>query len=359
VPELNISTASMVGAAKPRRASGLNDQRLSPLSTDHCHDLLGMNDHGYGPTEVLVRDTKASTAIIEAFKNAGARVVQGSPGCVGLVPRWSKFTNSTTSDLNLNLCQLRNMGIDIAQAEKVGFADVFWPMLKADHFAREKYGADYAVPGKDGVHPGWAGHVVMAYAFLKAFGLDGAIGTFTVDPARSKAEVSRGHEVISFADGELQIRSIRYPFAWGLETRVRMTTFVLDDAGALPPDLNRLMPVVKNPRAKNYQLTWGTETKSYSADQLGKGINLAEEFVVNPFSDAFAKVDKAIAAKQAYETKQIKVHFMDLQVSRTWKPPCWKLKVNDCRLSPQSDRRSFQSHTQSESRVNNSAAQEK
>ena len=44
----------------------------------------------------------------------------------------------------------------------------FWPMLTAGVAAQKEYGAKYAIAGGDGVHPGWAGHTVMAYAFLKA-----------------------------------------------------------------------------------------------------------------------------------------------------------------------------------------------
>jgi hypothetical protein len=45
---------------------------------------------------------------------------------------------------------------------------------------------------------------------------------------------------------------------------------------------------------------------------LAKGVNLANDFTVNPFSDAFKKVDAAVIAKQNYETKQIKQIFHDL-----------------------------------------------
>jgi hypothetical protein len=70
--------------------------------------------------------------------------------------------------------------------------------------------------------------------------------------------------------------------------------------------LNRLMLVVKSGAATNYAVTWGSESHTYTADQLAAGINLADDFVVNPFSEAFAKVDAAVAAKQEYETRQIK-----------------------------------------------------
>jgi len=56
-------------------------------------------------------------------------------------------------------------------------------------------------------------------------------------------------------------------------------------------------------------VTWGAESKSFSAEQLLKGINLAEEFGNNPFSDAFKRVDEAVAAKQAFETTEIKKKF--------------------------------------------------
>jgi len=38
-------------------------------------------------------------------------------------------------------------------------------------------------------------------------------------------------------------------------------------------------------------------------------VNLADDFMVNPFSPAFAKVDAAVAEKQKYETRQIKELF--------------------------------------------------
>ena len=209
-PDLNISVRQYgwSGETAPGFLARMTNDclRFQPSIATTCY---GMNDHGYRPYEASIgeRYKHASTSIVEAFKNAGARVLQGSPGCVGLVPRWSKFTNSTADDLNLNLCELRNIGIDIALAEKVGFADVFWPMLTAGYSARQKYGPDYAVPGKDGVHPGWAGHLVMAYAFLKGLGLDGEVGTFTVDLAKSKAELSPGHNLVSFSGSSSHFES--------------------------------------------------------------------------------------------------------------------------------------------------------
>jgi hypothetical protein len=73
--------------------------------------------------------------------------------------------------------------------------------------------------------------------------------------------------------------------------------------------LNHLQLVVKGATAAKYTVTWGTNSHVYTAAQLAKGVNLAEDFAVNPFSAAFKKVDDAVGAKQNYETEQIKKIF--------------------------------------------------
>ena len=65
----------------------------------------------------------------------------------------------------------------------------------------------------------------------------------------------------------------------------------------------------KGGTAANHKVTWGAATRTYSAAQLAAGVNLADEFPVNPFSEAFRKVDEAILAKQTYETMQVKTVF--------------------------------------------------
>jgi len=74
-------------------------------------------------------------------------------------------------------------------------------------------------------------------------------------------------------------------------------------------ELNRLTLIAKNGSGSRYKVTWGSESRSYTAEQLAKGVNLAEDYVMNPFSEAFAKVDAAVAAKQEYETRQVKILF--------------------------------------------------
>ena len=330
VPELD-ATVRQYGWSGERAPGFLqrmtNDcLRFQPTLATTCY---GMNDHEYRPYEPRIGETYRanSLAVVRAFKAHGARVVQGSPGCVGKMPSWVKSASGTVEDLNLNLCNLRNLGVEIARQEKLGFADVFWPMMLAGSEGRQRYGTNFLIAGNDGVHPGWAGQAIMAYAFLKSFGLDCNIATLTVDLKRHTLKATAGHELVSAANGEFTIRSERYPFcacsvgfaakainptypdcnlAAGKETdslRAALALTKFDD------ELNRFLLVVKNARAANYTVTWGAETKTFTSSQLRKGINLAAEFPANPFTEAFARVDAAVAAKQAYETKQIKQIF--------------------------------------------------
>ena len=282
--------------------------RFRPTVATTCY---GMNDHKYRSYDEKNAQwyRERQTSVVRAFKAAGTRVVLGSPGCVGKMPSWVKAATNTVEDLNLSLCRFRDIDIAIARDEGVRFADVFWPMFTAGVAAKQKYGPDYAVAGTDGVHPGWAGQVVMAYAFLKALGLGGDIGTFTVDLAGNQATASAGHVVNSFKDGTLTITSRRYPFCAADEPNKDSS---VRGGMALVPfnaDLNRLQLVVKGATAANYKVTWGETSRVYTAQQLQSGVNLADDFAANPFVEAFKKVDEAVGAKQAFETTQVKKIF--------------------------------------------------
>jgi len=279
--------------------------RFAPTVATTCY---GMNDHNYQPYQEqygsLYRDT--SRAVVRCFKEHGVRVIQGAPGTVGKMPAWVQRASGTVEDLNHSLAEFRNIGLRLATEEHVRFADVFRPMLVGGFEAKGRCGPDYAISGKDGVHPGWAGHLVMAYAFLKAMGLDGRIGTIELDFAAGKATASEGHKVLAAGPGRVEIESRRYPFCAAGPAdndgslRSGMTLVPFNE------DLNRFLLVVRNAPAGRYRVTWGETAKTYTAEELARGVNLAADFETNPFREAFQRVDEAVAKKQGYETRQIK-----------------------------------------------------
>ncbi len=315
VPALKV-TARQYGWGGETAEGFLNRMKqdcltFKPTVATLCY---GMNDHRYAVFEEKRAQwyVEKYTAVVKTFSDAGVRVVLGSPGSIGKgkIPPWVKDKTITNQDMNLNLCAFRDLDIGIAAAQGARFADVFWPLYTANFAAQKQYGEGYNLSGGDGVHPGWAGHVVMAYAFLHALGLDGDLGTITVDLKAGKAEAGAGHQVDGFADGTVSLTSLRYPYCVDDEAVDKDNT-VRSGMSLVPfaKELNRLRLVVKGSTAASYEVSWGQQSRTYSADQLSAGVNLAEDFPVNPFTPAFKKVLEAVAAKQRYETKQVKEVF--------------------------------------------------
>jgi len=321
VPELKI-TARQLGWSGETAEGFLrrmtNDcLRFNPTVATLCY---GMNDHKYRPFDLENEQwyIQNYSRIVRNLKATGARVVLGSPGCVGDVPAWTHSHAYALDELNINLCALRDGDVALAQEEQVPFADVFWTMFRAGYAGRSRYGSNYAISGKDGVHPGWAGHLVMAYAFLRAMGLNGDLGRLEVDLGGQSARASSGHTVESFKNNQLTVVSTRYPYC--AEGATNRDDSLRSGATLVPffENLSRLELVVKNGSALQYRVIWGNTTNAYSALQLAAGVNLAADFVDNPFCEPFRRVDRAVAAKQAYETKQIKQEFHRQQAMADW-----------------------------------------
>jgi lysophospholipase L1-like esterase len=274
----------------------------------------GMNDAKYRPFDVTngnwYRDNY--TAIVDRFQDKNVRVIIGSPGCSGKIASWVNPKSGTLQEHNLHLCALRDIALEIAAQKKTPFADIFWPMYQQQILAPKRFNKsaeDYAVAGKDGIHPGWAGQVIMAYAFLKAMELDGNLGTINVDLKNSTASAEGKHEIKAYSDGVVTVVSSQYPYC---------ATGPIDDDNsirsglALIPfgeSLNRFMLKVVGTDGKPIRVTWGDSTQEFSSEEAAAGIRLADRFEKNPFSPYFEKVDAAVLAKQTYETKQVKQIF--------------------------------------------------
>ena len=289
--------------------------RYKPTIATTCY---GMNDGGYGPLtdERAKKYRESMTDVVKKFKESGARVVVGSPGCV------DSFTFRKNTDqaavYNKTLGQLRDIAREVASEQGVAFADVYQPMIDTMEKAKAKYGKEYPVAGNDGVHPGANGHLVMAYAFLKALGCDGDIGTITVDLSANKATGSAGHDVKGVHGGMITIESSRYPFCFTGDPKSPDATRGIIEFFPFNDDLNRFKLIVTGGNADRYKVTWDDESKEFSASDLSNGINLAAEFLDNPFSEQFQAVNDAVRAQQNFETPMIKsmIHDIPANASR-------------------------------------------
>lgn len=306
VPQLDLSIVQLGwGGEQAAGFAARLDNDLLPLKPTVVTTCYGMNDGLYRPYEPKIGQTYAELMrkIVDALMAAKVRVVVGSPGAVDT--ETFKRPNVPPAVYNDNLGRLRDIARDLARDTGQTFANVHDPMILAMLRAKPLLGAAYDVCGLDGFHPRPNGHIVMAYAFLKALGCDGQIGTITVDMS-GQATATDGHKVLSASNGAVEIESTRWPFCfYGDEKAPEATRSILPFV-PFNDDLNRFTLVVQNPPTAAATVTWGETSKRFTREQLAAGINLAAEFLDNPFSEPFKSLDEAVARKQAFETKMIK-----------------------------------------------------
>ncbi|MHC4259923.1 MAG: SGNH/GDSL hydrolase family protein [Planctomycetota bacterium] len=269
----------------------------------------GMNDGGYSPmtAEKGQRYRDSQRAIVRKFKESGVGfIVVGSPGCVD-----SDTFNKNPADAamyNRTLAEMRDIARDVAKEENVVFADVYDPMMDVMAKTKAKYGRSYHLAGVHGVHPDLNGHLVMAYAFLKALGCDGDIGTITVDMASGHAHATAGHKILSAMNGVIEVESSRYPFCFfGDPAKPKSTRGVIEYI-PFNEELNRFVLVATNISADaKCKVTWGITSRQYTGAELAKGINLAADFLDNPFSKPFSRSEEVIRKQQVFETRLTRV----------------------------------------------------
>jgi lysophospholipase L1-like esterase len=274
---------------------------------------FGMNDGTYKPFTAAIGKSYEDPMrdMVTRLKAAGATVLVGGPGIVD-PSNFGIAYNITTPPAvyNDNLGQLSEIARKVAADNGMPFVDVHAALLDATTKARAALGDKWAFT-PDGIHPFPNGHIVMAYAFLKAMGFDGDLGTITVD-MKGAATATGGHKVLGGTNGKAQIESTRWPFCFtgkhdDPHGAVSMLPYV-----PFNQDLNRLTLVVKNLDAAQGKVTWGGQSKTFPKADLEKGINLAAEFLDNPFLAAFQKLDDAVSQKGQFEA------FMFKQVIAPW-----------------------------------------
>ena len=260
----------------------------------------GMND-SKSPPSVYAESMKQ---IVQILKKNGVRdLLIASPGVVDTYS-YTKGNPKPAVDRNLALGELSKIAEQTAKENSLGFTDVHSAMVKAMEQSKAKYGQEYLFAGADGVHPDLNGNLVMAYAMLKGLGCKGDIGTISVDMKSGQATATEGTKVVSYANGQLALESTRYPFCFTGDPALPNSTTGMLEFIPFNQDMNRYLLVVKNPPAASLKIQWGEASKVFTAEQLAAGVNLAAEFLKNPFSEPFAKLQEIIK----------KQHLIDIQL---------------------------------------------
>lgn len=296
---------------------GWSGERLSGFNRRLSNDLLfwsptlvltayGINDGGFQPfseqTGARYREELLTT--ISKLREARVDLLLGTPGVVDSY-HYQRDPEAAAT-YNQTLHRLAEITREVAAEEAVPVAPLHEQLRQTMSEAKAVIGDSYPVAGTDGIHPLPNGHLIIAYTFLRAMGLDGEIGTFTVDWDSSTASASSGHRVVSFVNGDLTLESRRYPFCFtGSPVSPNGTVSILP---YLPfnRDLNRLTLILDNLPSEKATVRWGREERQFTRQELAQGINLAAHFQINPFQARFQQLDLAVAAKQRFEITMIK-----------------------------------------------------
>jgi len=327
-PGIKTMECGWGGSTTPHFASHMGRDVMT-LSPTVATIEFGVNDAGGNVMDATAANNyrEGLKKLIANFQAGKTRtVIIGSPVVVdSFYFRNVKHADVTANQFNETLGQFGEIVKEVAASSKgVVFADLHTPMMEAMAKSKAQLGERYPFSNEgDGVHGGPNEHLVMAYGFLKAMGFDGNIGTIVYDDATGKATAGDGQRVVSSEHGKVVIESSRYPFCFfhgtlDADQQSSPTQFTgnwrYGDAPILPyvpfnQDLNRYTLIVQNLKTPKAKITWGEESREFTAAELARGINLAAEFLKNPFVKAFGAVEKAVLSKQEFETQFIS-HFL-------------------------------------------------
>jgi lysophospholipase L1-like esterase len=165
-----------------------------------------------------------------------------------------------------------------------GFVDFYHPMM-AINLGGQAKDSTFSLTPNDRIHPDNDGHLVMAYLFLKAQGLDNRVVADISINAQNRKIVKAVNCRITDVSGKVDSLTFSYlakslPYPLDTVTRGWGNRKKQSDALKLVPftdEFNQEILTVKNLKNGNYNLLIdGERIGNWSARQFSEGINMAE-----------------------------------------------------------------------------------
>lgn len=244
--------------------------------------MLGMNDGNYRALDQGTLDTytNGTNHIIDVLKKdaPGARVTLIQPSPYDDVTRAPQFDGG----YNATLSRFSDFLAKTAQQRDLKLADFNSPVVAmlGQANATNPELAQKIIP--DRVHPGPAGHLIMAAALLKAWGATPTVTDVSIDAANKKVGRSANTKVstlkaITDDQGRPALswtqKDNALPFP--LDTSDPTTNLALQSSDFVQ-SLDQQPLQVTGLTAPNYTLSIdGAEVGDFSRDELARGVNLA------------------------------------------------------------------------------------
>ncbi len=254
--------------------------------------IFGMNDSRYfeyfNKPEAEVRKEAVATSF-SSYQQIEKKLL-ALPGIQKIMMASSPYDETMTGPKNnfhgkyATMIEIANFQEAAAKKNIWGFVDLMRPMTAINE-REQKLDTNYTLTGTDRIHPGNAGHFVMAYFFLKSQGLTGSVvADVVIDAATGKLQkavnssikniVTKGGKVsFDYTVSSLPFPTDTVPRCWGNTQRQ-------SDALAVIPfteEFNKELLTIKGLKSSApYVLTIdGERIRGWQGGQFAKGINLA------------------------------------------------------------------------------------
>lgn len=260
--------------------------------------MLGMNDGRYRAFEQSIFDEYANgyQSLVKSVKSTlpNVRLTFIQPSPYDDVTRPPMFPGGYNAVLVRFGAYLKELG----QKEKALVADMNTPVVEDLKRANAIDAPTAQKLVADRVHPGPAGHLLMAKALLKAWNAPAVVSTVEIDGAAGKVIKSENTSVKDLAG----LRWTQLDQSLPLPLNLQDPTMALAvKASDVIEALNRQMLKVSGLAAGSYRLTIDDDAVgSFTNDQLAAGINLAT--LNTPMS-------KQAAAVHQWTLKHNTIHF--------------------------------------------------
>lgn len=254
---------------------------------------FGMNDSGYYEFLGANPDSGAQARVKESYHyfEGIQKKLKALPAVKKIMIASSPYDETVKNPKNYFPKKTQAM-LEIAQFQEQAARDNHWgyvdflnPMNEIDAREQKKDSA-FTLTGPDRIHPGNAGHFVMAWLFLKAQGLGNKpVADIVIDAAAGKADKTGNCSItnLSRTGNALKFDYLASSLPFPVDTVPRLWGNPSPQSGALGvmpfyAEFNREMLRVTGLKDKTYALTMdGQPIGHWTGAQLGEGINLAAQ----------------------------------------------------------------------------------
>jgi lysophospholipase L1-like esterase len=243
-----------------------------PLKPTAVTVKFGMNDHSYQPfrEDIFKAYVRSQTEIADVLKENGARVAFLTPQ-----PIEDKRPDPDKDVKNQSLRKFSDGLKEVAAKENALFVDQFDPFMKILLRERVDNPPTFIGGGGDAVHPGPAGHLVMAWVVLKGLGAGQLVSRAEID-CIAKDGKAKGCKITNLKIGDGTVSFDRLDDALPMPVDDRATAAL--KLAPILEELSRYELKIDGLAAGSYELTIDSEAAGkFTAEELAKGCNLATQ----------------------------------------------------------------------------------